>query len=451
MGIIRGEILSTQLSSSSRAHHYSGPEYGRLNIGLGYGAWCAAKQDKNQYLQVDMLEMMFVSGVATQGCMINDSWVRSYKFVYRGDGKAWTKYTEADTEQEIAANWDRNTVVLHFFSPVLLAQCVRFLPQSWENAICMRIELYGCSMDQFPCAEGGGCSPQAVCMALDKENEVCVCIEGYHGNGKLCKDLDECASDSASPCPEHTDCVNTEGSFTCNCRPGFTKQHFTCEDVNECKDDICPSHMKCINTFGSYTCDCTSGKVYNAADKTCIDVDECSVGAFTCHPLASCVNTFGSYYCACPAGYTGRGKTVCADVDECRQTPDPCDHNSICHNTKGGYQCSCKTGYIREANKCVDYDECSNKEYECQRHTTCVNTDGSYKCQCTLGFFHSGPYCIDLNECLGKQHNCDVNAWCINTAGSYRCFCKKGYRGDGIKCVKQETPYCEAEDENCER
>ena len=45
----------------------------------------------------------------------------------------------------------------------------------------------------------------------------------------LFTDLDECASDSASPCPEHTDCVNTEGSFTCNCRPGFTKQHFTCE------------------------------------------------------------------------------------------------------------------------------------------------------------------------------------------------------------------------------
>ena len=42
-------------------------------------------------------------------------------------------------------------------------------------------------------------------------------------------DLDECASDSASPCPEHTDCGNTKGSFTCNCRPGFTKEQFTCE------------------------------------------------------------------------------------------------------------------------------------------------------------------------------------------------------------------------------
>ena len=42
---------------------------------------------------------MFVSGVATQGCMTNDSWVRSYKFVYRGEFEVWTKYMEADTEQ----------------------------------------------------------------------------------------------------------------------------------------------------------------------------------------------------------------------------------------------------------------------------------------------------------------------------------------------------------------
>lgn len=42
---------------------------------------------------------MFVSGVATQGCMTNDSWVRSYKLVYRGEFEVWTKYMEADTEQ----------------------------------------------------------------------------------------------------------------------------------------------------------------------------------------------------------------------------------------------------------------------------------------------------------------------------------------------------------------
>lgn len=47
--------------------------------------------------------------------------------------------------------------------------------------------------------------------------------------------------------------------------------YFSSSDVNECdSDDVCPLHMKCINTFGSYTCDCTSGKEYNAVDKTCI-------------------------------------------------------------------------------------------------------------------------------------------------------------------------------------
>ena len=42
---------------------------------------------------------MFVSGVATQGSKVYDNWVRSYMFIYRGYGEAWTKYTEADIEQ----------------------------------------------------------------------------------------------------------------------------------------------------------------------------------------------------------------------------------------------------------------------------------------------------------------------------------------------------------------
>ena len=43
------------------------------------------------------------------------------------------------------------------------------------------------TLDRFPCAKGGDCSPRAACMALDKHNEVCECNEGYHGNGKLCE------------------------------------------------------------------------------------------------------------------------------------------------------------------------------------------------------------------------------------------------------------------------
>ena len=46
----------------------------------------------------------------------------------------------------ISANQDRDTIALHFFSVVLVAQYVRFLPQNWTNKIWMRIELYGCPL-----------------------------------------------------------------------------------------------------------------------------------------------------------------------------------------------------------------------------------------------------------------------------------------------------------------
>ncbi len=50
--MIGGGISYKQLTSSSIAHDYSQPRYGRLNMALGYGAWCPETQDKNQYLQV---------------------------------------------------------------------------------------------------------------------------------------------------------------------------------------------------------------------------------------------------------------------------------------------------------------------------------------------------------------------------------------------------------------
>ena len=45
---------------------------------------------------------------------------------------------------------------------------------------------------------------------------------------------------------------------------------FIGSDVDECKSSVCPSSMSCINTFGSFTCDCGSGQQYDAIKKKCI-------------------------------------------------------------------------------------------------------------------------------------------------------------------------------------
>lgn len=41
-------------------------------------------------------------------------------------------------------------------------------------------------------------------------------------------DVDECAAEPV-PCSDDATCMNTDGSFLCECRPGFTGNGFQCE------------------------------------------------------------------------------------------------------------------------------------------------------------------------------------------------------------------------------
>ena len=41
-------------------------------------------------------------------------------------------------------------------------------------------------------------------------------------------------------------------------------------DIDECKLYVCPSSVACINTIGSFTCDCGSGRQYDVAQKICV-------------------------------------------------------------------------------------------------------------------------------------------------------------------------------------
>ena len=46
--------------------------------------------------------------------------------------------------QQFAGNTDEDTVVYHELNPRIRARFIRFRPEDWNNAISMRVELYGC-------------------------------------------------------------------------------------------------------------------------------------------------------------------------------------------------------------------------------------------------------------------------------------------------------------------
>ena len=55
--------------------------------------------------------------------------------------------------------------------------------------------------------------------------------------------------------------MNTEGSYECDCPPGYDGDGWTCDDIDECNatNHNCSNYANCINDIGSYRCNCLSG------------------------------------------------------------------------------------------------------------------------------------------------------------------------------------------------
>ena len=126
-------------------------------------------------------------------------------------------------------------------------------------------------------------------------------------------DINECKL-RKTKCSSNAQCINTQGSYSCNCQDGYEGDGETCYDDNECIRNPCDSNAVCRNTDGSYTCSCKPG--FQGDGKLCSDYNECLAGIYDCHQKAACVNTWGSYRCTCFRGYYGNGQ-VCEGEELC--------------------------------------------------------------------------------------------------------------------------------------
>jgi hypothetical protein len=92
-----------------------------------------------------------------------------------------------------------------------------------------------------------------------------------------------------------------------------------CEDIDECTyKPVCSADSTCVNTMGSFHCDCAQG-FSNYFDPVfgvflgCVDDDECKLnsGLGPCATLGGlCRNKRGSVDCMCQNGFNGSGSSL---------------------------------------------------------------------------------------------------------------------------------------------
>ncbi|XP_053572036.1 adhesion G protein-coupled receptor E1 isoform X2 [Bombina bombina] len=345
--------------------------------------------------------------------------------------------------------------LLHF---CLFAAGVQLIPEKFRN--------------RPQCLGNSSLCPSNAFCENSQWGDFCICNDGYYNYkdshvvtypGGSCLDADECLYQST--CPYPAICINTVGSFICECPREYTNSYrmhnsknvTVCVDIDECAQSPprCPDPATCVNTVGNFSCICPMGFQSSICASTAYTypttspvIDECILAPPLCIPPAVCTNTAGNISCTCPRGYTKSfdgylNQTTCTDIDECSSSPSPCIPPATCSNTVGSFFCNCSEGYTLSNSSggsvnhttCTDIDECFSSPSPCIPPATCSNTVGSFFCNCSEGYTLSNSSggsmnhttCTDINECFISPPPCIPPATCSNIAGSFFCYCPVGY------------------------
>ncbi|XP_030844597.1 neurogenic locus Notch protein isoform X1 [Strongylocentrotus purpuratus] len=420
-------IPDSSLTASSEISADMGANRGRLNLGRDgnlTGAWIARIiDDRNPWIQVDLLDLHRVTSVATQGRQESDQWVTSYKLACSTDGK--TFYTVQDISTNPAndrifiGNDDRNTIVTNTLLVPQICRYVRLMPLTAYGHVCLRMEIYGeglitdindCSLD--PCENGGICS--------DGVNTfTCACDPGYTGptcgtailnkpglglESYVIPDSSLTAS-SAYRSPE-------SGNFTANkgrLNLAETAWGAETEDTEQWiqVDLLEPYRIIAVATQGNgktsdkgYREWVTSYKLACRTDDTpfhtVLDIngdDSIFTGNFDKNTIVT--NTLSvpqvcRYVRLMPVTWHSyialRMEIYGEDINDC--SLDPCENGGICSDGVNTFTCACDPGYTGPSCE-TDINECSLDP--CENGGICSDGVNTFTCACDPGY--TGPTC----------------------------------------------------------
>ncbi|EDO36165.1 predicted protein, partial [Nematostella vectensis] len=155
LGVNGGIIPDESITASSFSDDTHKPARARLDqdaSGQQATSWCAKDNNKEQWLQVDLVAVRKVTHLATQGQFdplqvggnnYDTSWVTEYMVSFSNRSDVGVDDTRIRNKKVFAGNTNGNETTCHELPYPLNVQYIRLRPVAWKNKICMRVGLFG--------------------------------------------------------------------------------------------------------------------------------------------------------------------------------------------------------------------------------------------------------------------------------------------------------------------
>ncbi|VDP08501.1 unnamed protein product [Soboliphyme baturini] len=316
------------------------------------------------------------------------------------------------------------------------------------------------------------CPLNSHCRYDNRRQPVCVCDDGYEGDGRTCQKK-AMPAENVKLCSSHEECGDTaycayndqHRRYQCKCRPTFTGDGVNCLPERRSCDVAHDCHVNadCFwqqdATEVGYKCRCRSG--FTGDGYKCEEIKKQDVSCNVlnnCHPNAKCNYSphTNAYVCQCEAGYSGDGN-FCSKVEtdanhKCKSSED-CHSNAHCVFRDSAYEyfCECLPGYRGDGfSNCDPADECfpGNENTGCGELAKCSFDleKVAYVCKCIGGYTGDGHTCVPevAISCNTDPTLCHYNAECrySSVTSTYACHCREGFKGDGYNSCEKEQVTC---------
>eukprot|EP00854_Cymbomonas_tetramitiformis_P029168 gene29168-36271_t len=175
-----GVIQDSQLSASSAwGNDACDVTNGRLLSSGSNHAWCSQTTNVGEWMQVDLGHIRSIRAIATQGRDWDQEaqWVSAYNVSSSVDGITWAAVMNQDGIGTFAGNVDEHTVVTQYFSSFVQARYIRVYPQTYQDWMSMRMELYRCE-GAYPYQFYNVDNETATCIVMSTEANTVVNIAG---------------------------------------------------------------------------------------------------------------------------------------------------------------------------------------------------------------------------------------------------------------------------------